>query len=272
MSPGRIGTLMAKELREFRSNPAAILPVAIVMAVATAVPFLMLIVVPRVTSQSLADDRTLHQVVTGAMARLPELAALPLAPAIEAFMFQQFLLLFQIAPIIGAVSLAAYSVVGEKQSRTLEPLLTTPLSTPEILIAKVLAAFLPSLAIEVIGLALYFALVATFALPGVVGALVSPRTLVLVGLVGPLAALAALQMTIAISSRANDPRSAQQLAVLIVLPLMLILVGQISGAFFVTTGMLLLLALALAVAWVILILLSVALFERETILTRWKGF
>jgi len=36
--------------------------------------------------------------------------------------------------------------------------------------------------------------------------------------------------------------------------------------------MLLLVALALAGVWGILILFSVALFERETILTRWKGF
>lgn len=89
------------------------------------------------------------------------------------------------------------------------------------------------------------------------------------GLLGPNGAL---QMTIAISSRVNDPRSAQQLAVLIVLPLVLMLVGQIAGAFLVPTSLLLVVALVLAIAWGFLILLSVALFERETILTRWKGF
>ena len=58
----------------------------------------------------------------------PYLAQLPPAAAAEAFFFQQFLLLFLVAPIVGAVSLAAYSVVGEKQGRTLEPLLTTPIT------------------------------------------------------------------------------------------------------------------------------------------------
>lgn len=46
-------------------------------------------------------------------------------------------------------------------------------------------------------------------------------------------------------------------------------IGQIAGAFFVTTAVLLLLCVAMIAGWVVLILLSVALFERETILTRW---
>jgi ABC-2 type transport system permease protein len=77
-------------------------------------------------------------------------------------------------------------------------------------------------------------------------------------------------MTIAISSRVNDPRSAQQIAVLLVTPLAIMLVGQISGAFVVTTSMLLAVAFGLAIIWLLLIFLSVAIFDRETILTRWK--
>ena len=101
-------------------------------------------------------------------------------------------------------------------------------------------------------------------------ALLSSRSIVMVGLVGPLASLAALQMTIAISSRVNDPRSAQQIAVLLVLPLVVMLVGQVVGAFIVTTPVLLLVGLVLAAVWLALIAFSAALFERETILTRWK--
>lgn len=270
MNPHRVTTLIGKELREFRSNPSVVLPVAILIVVCMLLPFVILIVVPRLTGVPLSADRTFHQIVIAASGRLPGLAALPPEAAIQAFLFQQFLLLFLVAPIVGATSLAAYSVVGEKQGRTLEPLLTTPITTSELLLAKVLASFLPSLAIEVIGLSGYALLVALTAEPGVVAAVLSPRSFVLIGLVGPLASLAALQSTIAISSRVNDPRSAQQIAVLLVLPLVMMLVGQIAGAFIVSTPVLLLLAAALAALWVVLILFSVALFERETILTRWK--
>jgi ABC-2 type transport system permease protein len=270
MNASRVSALIGKELREFRSNPAAILPMVILVVVCVALPFLLLVLLPQVTGQSLAADRGLRQIVAMAARTSPGLIALTPGAAVQAFLFQQFLLLFLLAPIVGAVSLAAYSVVGEKQGRTLEPLLTTPVTTAELLLAKVLASFLPSIVIEAAGVAGYIGLVAMFGLPGVAAALVTARSAVLVGIVGPLAALAALQMTIAVSARANDPRSAQQVAVLVVLPLVMMLVGQIAGAFIITTGMLLLLAVALASVWAILILVSVALFQRETILTRWK--
>jgi ABC-2 type transport system permease protein len=270
VSADRIGALIGKELREFRSSPAAIAPVVLLVVVCTLLPFAIVIGIPRITGQSMTSDRVLQQVIALARVRIPGLDRLPPEAAAEAFLFQQFLLLFLVAPIFGAVSLAAYSVVGEKQGRTLEPLLTSPMATWEILVAKGLASFLPSLAIELAGLCVYLLLVRATALPGVTATLVNARSLILVGLVGPFASLTALQMTIAVSSRVNDARSAQQIAVLIVLPLVVMLIGQIAGAFIVTTPMLLLVALGLAISWMFLIVLSVALFERETILTRWK--
>ena len=265
----RVTTLMGKELREFRASPTQLVPVVVLVAICTVLPFVVIVLVPRLTGQTLTSDKTFQQVLSIARLRMPELAGLPAAVAAQVFLFQQFLLLYLMAPILGAVSLAAYSVVGEKQGRTLEPLLTTPLSTAEILIAKVLASFLPALVIEAIGLCLYFAMIAALTLPGVLGSLLSLRTLLLVGLLGPFASLAALQATIAVSARVTDPRSAQQVAILVIVPLILMLAGQIAGAFFVTTTILFVLSLAMVAAWIVLILLSVALFERETILTRW---
>jgi len=261
---------MGKELREFRASPTVLIPVVLLVVVCTLVPFGLVVIMPWAIGQSLTTDKTFQQVIALARQRTPELAAMTPAVAAEAFLFQQFLLLYLIAPVVGAVSLAAYSVVGEKQGRTLEPLLTTPMSTAEILVAKVIASFLPALMIEAAGLAIYFTGIAVLASPGVLGAIVSLRSGLLIGVLGPFASLAALQATIAVSSRVNDPRSAQQVALLVVLPLIGMLIGQFSGAFFITIPVLLLVCAAMIGAWVVLILLSVALFERETILTRWS--
>ena len=266
----RLKTLIGKELREFRASPSAILPVAVVVIVTLAVPFLVLIVVPRLTGENLAADPMIRKTVAFAADYMPALAGLPPVSAVQAFLFQQFLFLFLVSPIVGAVTLAAYSIVGEKQGRTLEPLLTTPLTTAEIVLAKVVAALMPALAIELVGVCIYFALISVLADPGVFAAVAGTRSALLLLAIGPLASLVALQGTIAISSRVNDPRSAQQIAVLLVLPLVGLLVGQIAGAFVVTNVMLVGVAAGLAVIWVFLIMLSVALFERETILTRWK--
>ena len=266
----RILTLIGKELREFRASPSAIIPVLLVVTITLAIPFIVLIAVPALTGEDIASDPAILKAVSFAREYMPALDGLPPMAAVEAFLFQQFILLFLLSPIVGAVSLAAYSVVGEKQGRTLEPLLTTPMTTVEILLAKVLASFLPALVIETIGVAIYFVLMLVFASPGVPGAVAGIRTFMLLGLIGPLAALAALQATIAVSSRVNDPRSAQQIAVLLVLPLVAMLVGQIAGAFVITTAVLTAVAAALALIWILLVLLSVALFDRETILTRWS--
>ena len=64
--------------------------------------------------------------------------------AVQAFVFQQFLMLQLLIPATGAMAFAGYSLIGEKQGRTLEPLLATPITTPELLIGKGLGALLPS--------------------------------------------------------------------------------------------------------------------------------
>lgn len=270
MNLRRIWVIMGKELGEFRSNPAAVAPIVILIALCIAIPFVILTVLPAVTGKTLADDPQFVAVVVLAQEHLPALGGLPPLAAAQSFLFQQFLMLFLLAPIVGAVSLAAYSVVGEKQGRTLEPLLTTPITAAELLLGKVLACILPALVIELIGLVLYTLLMAMFAEPGVLGALLTARSAVLVVCVGPLASLVALQMTIAVSSRVSDPRSAQQVAVLLVLPIVGILIGQVIGAFFLPTSGLLAIAAGLAAIWVVLILFGVALFDRERILTGWK--
>ena len=116
MNPGRIGAIVEKELRELRSNPSAVLPVAILVTLCLTVPFLILVVMPRMTGESLAADRTLREIVERSARTSPRLAALSTEAAVEAFMYQQFLLLFLVAPIVGAVSLAAYSVVERNKA------------------------------------------------------------------------------------------------------------------------------------------------------------
>jgi ABC-2 type transport system permease protein len=149
-------------------------------------------------------------------------------------------------------------------------LLATPISTFELLVAKVIGALLPTLAISAAGLLLYLGGIAVFAQPGVFAAMATARTFVLVGIVTPAAALASLQAAIVVSSRVNDARTAQQFGILIILPLTAVFIAQFSGAFLLTSAVLLLVGVGLVVVWMLLLGVSVALFDRETILTRWR--
>jgi ABC-2 type transport system permease protein len=262
----RIRTLIRKEFLDLARNRAALVPVVLVTAMSLVLPFGIAILIPVLTGRGLGDDADLVKVsATGGIQ-----AGLSNDARVQLFLFQQFLMLFLLTPITGAMALAAHAIVGEKQARTLEPLLATPITTFELLAAKVFGALIPTLAISLVGLALYFAGIVAFGAPGVASAMASARTLVLIVLVAPAAALVSLQSAILISSRVNDARTAQQFGVLIIIPLTAILVAQFTGSIWLTAATLAMVGAGLLVFWLLLTLLSVVVFDREAILTRWR--
>ena len=262
----RLRALLTKELLDVARNRTVLLPVAIAALVFLFLPILITVVVPAWSGQGLGDDVVLARVslLLGPHANLSRNGRA------ELFIFQQFLIVFLLMPVTGAMALAAHSIVGEKQARTLEPLLASPLTTFELLIAKVLGALIPTLAITTAGLLFYGLLIAVTAEPGVLRAMLSARTLVLILGLGPMCALVSLQLAILISSRVNDPRTAQQFGVLIVIPVTALVVGQVSGAMWLSGTVLGFITLGLFGVWILLCLLSVAVFEREAILTKWR--
>jgi ABC-2 type transport system permease protein len=60
-------------------------------------------------------------------------------------MFNMILMIFIIVPATLPTIIATYSIVGEKNNRSLEPLLATPTTDGEILTGKIFSAFLPSM-------------------------------------------------------------------------------------------------------------------------------
>jgi ABC-2 type transport system permease protein len=266
MTDPHVAALLRKELLDLSRNRGALLPVVIVAVGALLLPFGVTLAIPAVTGQHLGDDSDLLRVSAAAGAH----DELTNDGRVQLFLFQQFLMLFLITPITGAMALAAHSIVGEKQARTLEPLLATPIGTIELLVAKVLGALIPTLAIAMAGLALYFAGLACLAEPGVVRAMVTPRTAILVFLVSPAAALLSLQAAIVVSSRVNDARTAQQFGVLIIIPLTAVLVAQFAGMIWLSARAFAILGVGMLAAWVLLTVVSAALFERDSILTTWR--
>ena len=89
-------------------------------------------------------------------------------------------------------------------------------------------------------------------------------------IVAPLLTLLAACVAVIVSSRVSDPRVAEQLSSVVILPLILLVIGQAVGLILIDRQMMLWLALVVLLADVVLIYLAVRLFQRETILTRWK--
>jgi ABC-2 type transport system permease protein len=265
----RVAALLGKELADLRQNPAIVMPAVLTGGLSILLPFMVALVIPYVSGERLADSSDFKAAIE-MYAAPPGGRGLDPEGAVQAWIFLQFLILLVMTPVAGSMAVAAYSVIGEKQARTLEPLLATPLTTTELLAAKVLGALVPSLALTIGCLVVYVAGVAAFAQPGVFLVLLTARPLATVFVLGPLAALAALQLAVCVSSRVNDARSAQQIGALIILPISALLVAQLLGGVQLTMPLILLIAAGLALLNLVLLRVAVALFDRESILTRWK--
>jgi ABC-2 type transport system permease protein len=262
----RVRALLRKELIEVSRHKAALLPIVLVGVYCLLLAFVLTVVVPRVTGEKLSDDADFAKVSLAA----GEYPGLSPDARVQTYFFQQFLLVFLVIPISVAMTAAAHAVVGEKEARTLEPLLATPLTTAELLVAKVLGALLPAAIVTVPGVLLYLGSIAAFAEPGVFATMITWRSAAAVGLLGPGLSLIALQLTVLFSSRVQDEDTARQLAILGVLPFGGLVAAQFTGRFWMTAAGLAFSGLALIGVWLLLLALSVAVFDRDRILTRWR--
>ncbi|RME41078.1 MAG: ABC transporter permease [Caldilineae bacterium] len=204
------------------------------------------------------------------VARVPAWANLPPRDVLLMVMLQQMMILFWIMPLAIPMSVAAFSIIGEKKARTLEPLLATPVPTSTILLGKSIAAVLPGLCATWLAYLLTLVGLRLLLTSEVVWQAISgPVWWVAMGAVTPLLALFSVLVGVIVSSRVNDTRVAQQIGGVVVLPVVAFSVAQVAGFLLlnmttILLGGLIVLALDGLTLWV-----AVVLFERERILTRW---
>lgn len=178
---------------------------------------------------------------------------------------------FVVASATLPVAIASYSIVGEKVEKSLEPLLSTPTTDGEILLGKSLAAFLPTMLAIAAGSTLYMVLMNRVT-RGPLGHLYFPNWEMAVTLLAlaPMACLFSIELSILISSRVTDVRTAQQYSGLLFMPFILLYVVGEIGLINLDTTNLLYISGILAVLDLALFYASRKVFGREEILTRWK--
>jgi ABC-2 type transport system permease protein len=185
-------------------------------------------------------------------------------------MNDQYMFYLLLIPMSLPVYIAAYSIIGEKETRSLEPLLATPISTTELLVGKVIAAVTP--AVLLAWLSFGFAALGMFliASPVVFAYFVRPVWTWSMVLQAPLFALLSTSSGVIASSRLNDPRAAQQVTGLFIVPLIGVSLVVLMGKLFLNLEVLLWATAVMALVNVGVLWLAVRLFQREAILTRWK--
>jgi ABC-2 type transport system permease protein len=174
-----------------------------------------------------------------------------------------------IASILPSI-IASYSFVGEKIEKSLEPLLATPTTDGELLLGKSLAAFIPCIAVTLIGAAISTPIIDYWSYTRL-GLILIPNVfwVVVIGVIAPLSCIMSVEANIIVSSKVNDIRAAQQIGGLVVLPLIFIVVFASTSAQ-ISVWLLIGVSAALAIADIALFFLSKKTFQREEILTKWK--
>jgi ABC-type Na+ efflux pump permease subunit len=170
-------------------------------------------------------------------------------------------------PTIMPSTLAAYSVVGEREQGTLEPLLTTPIRQQEFLVGKATSVMLPTLMLSYAVFVLFLAAVAVFANSVVAAAVFHDGpTLLALFLLAPLLAGWGIVVGMAVSVRASESRVAQQLSTLASFPpvilIILLGVGVVSPTFLIAVAF----AVGLLMVDVMLLRFVSRMFDRERLI------
>ena len=189
----------------------------------------------------------------------------------QIYVVNQFLLLFMMMPVIIPVTIAAYSIVGEKTTHSLEPLLATPITTFELLAGKSLAAALPAIFVGWASFGLFLLGMPLIGVTRPVIEYIAGITwLLAVFVAGPLLAIASVNLAIFVSSRVNDPRTAEQISSLFILPILGLLFAQLAGVIVINVIVMMSFIGGMILVDIGMIYLGTTIFQRETILTRWK--
>ena len=261
----KVWTIVRKEWSEVFKNRFVLFAVGFMPVIFTAIP---LVILYSLTESGGVDEFSLGEFSSQFAAIC---AGLDEAGCNQFIIITQFMPMFLMMPVIIPITVASYSIVGEKTTRTLEPLLATPITTFELLGGKGLAAALPAIIATWAGFAVFIAGAALMGLnPGVLPKFFEPLWLVAIFVLGPLLALAAVSLSVMISSRATDPRVAEQISGLFILPIVGIVIAQASGLLFIDNTLIIYISIFMLALDVALLYFATQLFQRETILTRWK--
>lgn len=253
-----------------RSGPLMAPIIVLPIIVAGLMPGLVA-TLPRLLRDSPGGSGTAEQFLE----RLPlalqrEIAGLSSEQAMVTLIIVYFLApLFLILPFLVSNVIAADGFAGERERKTLEALLYSPLSDGELFLAKTVVAWIPSLLVTLGSFVLY-AVVANAAAWPVMGRIFFPNVmwLVLVFWVAPAVAALGLAAMVLVSARVRGVQESMQLSGLLVLPIVVIVVNQARGTMMLGTRVTAMLGL---VCWLVsgaLLWYGAKTFRRQKLIAR----
>lgn len=251
MNKRAIFAIVRKDLKVALQNKGVVLPVVIL-------PLILFVVFPWIMVYASTMANTTGVSSTGIdqiLARMPasllnELSGYTLDQQMTVFTLVYMLApMFLIMPLMVSSVLAADSFAGEKERKTLEALLYTPTTDRELFTAKLLGAWSAAIAVALLSFIVY-GIMANAAGWQSIGHIFFPNWMwiALVFWVTPAVAGLGLVVMVFVSARAQGFQDAYQTGGLVVLPVLALMIGQVSGVMYFSLGLVLVVGL---VIWLI---------------------
>jgi ABC-2 type transport system permease protein len=229
MDFGRLRALFAKDLRETFSTAQLVIPLVIVpLMIVIGYPTAFLVGLRLVPDAANGLKDFISGFPASAVPAIPGLTSVGRAAYIAVvYLFSGF---FLIVPVMVSTVVAANSFAGEKERRTLEGLLYTPLTDSELVVAKIAASFLPAVGFSWLCFAIYTAIVVVLGTP-LVGAAYFPTAnwWALMLLLVPSTSLLVISIVVLVSSKARGFQEANAIGGSISLPIIGVVGAQASG-------------------------------------------
>lgn len=273
MNRQRILAIAHKDLLEVRQNRAAWMPMVVVpLLFVLILPLALILIPPRVqfSPEMLAAEGDLKLFLENMPPSMSQ--ALVGLDALQSMMvillgyfFAPFFLIF---PLMFSTVIASESFAGERERKTMEALLYTPASDSELFLGKVTAALAPAVGISWASFILYTLVLNTAGYP-LFGRIwfPLPSWWPLIFWITPALALLGTAATVLISARVRTFMGAYQTSASLVLLVVALMMGQISGVLYLSVGVGLLVGLLFWLIAVALTAAAIRSFQRSTLLS-----
>lgn len=270
MSRRRIANVLRKEWRVMVNDGTTLFMLGVLPFLILLEPFVVVRVVSAAAGQAILNSPFFQNAMARFVAANSAVAGLPPLDRVSVFLAVQVDFFILLVPTMIAVFTAANSIVEEKLSRSLEPLLATPVRTSELLLGKALAGAIPAFVMTWVCAGVYLLAVALFGWARLLPYIVTPAWYLDFALLAPGIALLSFLLGVIGSARAKDYRSAQNRVLFIIFPIFALIAAQITGIVWFTPLATALLGVGIILIDAFVLRAAVRLFQRESIVIRWR--
>ncbi len=272
MNKRAIFAIMRKDLQVAGQNKGVMLPILILPLIFFVVLPWLVTLVPSLVNLGGVSANNLDQLQT-LIQRMPagfqqEMAGYEGNQLLVAFFLVYMMApFFLIVPLMVSSVIAADSFAGEKERKTMEALLYSPTTDRELFIAKLLSGWVAAIVVALGGFVLYAVMANAAAWPLMHRIFFpNPMWLVLIIWVVPALPGLGLGVMVLVSARAQGFQDAYQTGGLVVLPVLFLVFGQVTGVMYFSVPMVILLGLVIWLLNGLVIWLGSRSFQRGRLL------